>query len=264
MVQNMAHRFRYLILVACLLAPGLRGAQTNPFSGDPKAVEAGRGAFRVVCSPCHGILGKGGRGPDLTIGAYTAGDSDGDLFRVISDGVTGSEMPDFGERLGTDKIWSLISYLRSIAERREAVMRGDPATGEKVFWGKAGCGRCHQVDDRGGKLGPELSRVGRMRSLAYLRESIVAPNAALAPGYATLRIKTREGKEIVGVQRGIDNFSAQVMDPAENFYSFLRSEVRSIERDFRSLMPGDYASRLTPGEIDDLVAFLTRLRGRER
>jgi len=259
----MADRFRSLILVACLQVSALAVAQTNPFAGDPKAVEAGRGAFRVVCSPCHGILGKGGRGPDLTIGVYMAGESDGDLFRVIADGVPGSEMPDYRE-LGTDKIWVLISYLRSIAERREAAIRGDAIAGEKVFWEKARCGQCHQVNDRGGRLGPDLSRVGRMRSLAYLRESIVAPNAELAPGYSTLRIKTREGKEIVGVQRGIDNFSAQLMDPAENFYSFLRSEVQSIERDFRSLMPGDYGSRLTPSEIDDLVAFLTRLRGRER
>ena len=87
----MADRFRSLILVACLQVSALAGAQTNPFAGDPKAVEAGRGAFRVVCSPCHGILGKGGRGPDLTIGVYMAGDSDGDLFRVIADGVPGSE-----------------------------------------------------------------------------------------------------------------------------------------------------------------------------
>jgi putative heme-binding domain-containing protein len=260
----MVDRFRSVILVACLLAPGAAGAQTNPFAGDPKAIEAGRSAFRVVCSPCHGIHGKGGRAPDLTVGVYTAGETDADLFRVIDDGVPGSEMPDFGERLGSDKIWILVSYLRSIAERRETAMRGDAAAGEKIFWEKARCGQCHQVNDRGGRLGPDLSRVGRMRSLAYLRESIVAPNAALAPGYSTIRIKTREGREIVGVQRGVDNFSAQLMDPAENFYSFLRSEVQSIERDFRSLMPGDYGSRLTSAEMDDLVAFLTRLRGREK
>jgi putative heme-binding domain-containing protein len=183
---------------------------------------------------------------------------------VIANGVPGSEMSDYGETFDSDGLWQLVTYVRSIAERREVVVRGDASAGEKVFWDKARCGQCHQVGSRGGRLGPELTRAGRMRSLAYLRESIVSPNADITPGYPTLRVQLRDGKEIVGVQRGIDNFSAQLIDLAENSYSFLRSEVRSVQREFRSVMPADYEKRLTPGEIEDVVAFLTKLRGGEK
>ena len=48
--------------------------------------------FRIYCSPCHGIGAQGGRGPDLTLGTYSAGNSDADLFKVISDGAPGTEM----------------------------------------------------------------------------------------------------------------------------------------------------------------------------
>ena len=76
-----------------VLLTGLAPAQTapqNPFRNDPQAVEAGRGAFRIYCTPCHGIRAEGGRGPDLTRGVYSAGETDAALFDVISNGVPGT------------------------------------------------------------------------------------------------------------------------------------------------------------------------------
>ena len=257
-------RMPIMSLPTLLLAAALGAAQTNPFASDPNAVEAGRGTFRIYCSPCHGIKGKGGRAPDLTTGVYSAGETDADLHKVISDGVPGTEMPDFAGRLEPETIWKLVAYVRSVGERRATPVAGNSAAGEKVFWEKGRCGQCHQVATRGGRLGPELTRIGRTRSLAYLLESIVAPNADVTSGYATIRVTTRDGKEIVGVQKGIDNFSAQLMDLGENFHSFYRSSVASIRREFRSLMPADYKQRLTQAEIDDLVAYLVTLRGSEK
>lgn len=113
-------------------------------------------------------------------------------------------------------------------------------------------------------MGPDLNRVGRQRSLPYLRESVVSPNADLTPGYATIKVVTREGKEVVGVQRTIDNFSVQLMDAGENFYSFFRTDVESVRREFRSLMPEDYGRRFSPTELNDLFAYLISLRGEEK
>jgi putative heme-binding domain-containing protein len=241
-----------------VLAGALAVAQSNPHAGDPKAAESGRGVFRIHCSPCHGIAGKGGRGPDLTRGVHAAGDADADLFRVISEGVPGTEMVDFS-KLEADAVWRLVTFIRSIGAPAATGPAGDAASGETLFWGRARCGQCHQVGGRGGRLGPELTRAGRSRSLAYLRESIVAPNADLSPGYATVRVTTREGREIVGVERGFDNFSVQLLDAAENLMSFFRSEIREARREQRSLMPEDYGRRLEPREIDDLTAYLAGL-----
>ena len=218
--------------------------------------------FRIYCAPCHGIQARGGRGPDLTRGVYFAGESDSDLYRIIANGVPGTEMPSFSDDLGEDAIWRLVSYIRSTTRHEAAVVPGNATAGEKLFWGKGGCGQCHRVGTKGGRLGPDLTREGRQRTLAYLRESVVSPNEDLTPGYATIKVVTGDGKTITGVEKGFDNFSAQLMDASEKYYSFEKSHVTSIEREFRSLMPDSYGKLFTPSELDDLLAYLTSLRGK--
>ena len=243
-----------------LLCIPLTAMAQNPYAADPKAPEAGRGIFRIYCAPCHGLKADGGRGPDLTLGTYTAGESDSALHHVISRGVPGSEMPDFNERLGGDNIWKVVSYIRSAAKKDAARPTGNATGGEKLFWGKGACGQCHQAGQRGGRAGPELTQAGRRRSLAYLRDSVTDPNKDIMPGYYTIVVETRDGKRITGVQRGFDNFSAQLMDANENYYSFLKSDVKSMKREFRSLMPS-YGKAFSPSELEDIVAYLYSLRG---
>jgi putative heme-binding domain-containing protein len=249
-------RFAILLLLA-----GLCRAQENPLASDPKAAETGRWMFRIFCAPCHGIGADGGRGPDLTRGTYTAGDRDADLFRVISTGVPGSEMAPYGGRLESDQIWRLVAYIRSVSHHDAENVSGNAAAGEKIFWGKGGCGGCHRVGAKGGSIGPELTRAGRQRSLAYLRASVLTPDADLTPGYATITVVTRDGKKITGVEKGFDNFSGQLMDLSGAYYSFLKEDGVSMQREFRSLMPGDYGHRLSEAELNDLLAFLISLRG---
>jgi cytochrome c oxidase cbb3-type subunit III len=234
----------------------------NPFAKDAQAAETGRAMFRIYCAPCHGIQARGGRGPDLTRGTYFAGESDSDLYRIIANGVPGTEMPSFSDQMDEETIWRLVTYIRSSTRHDAAVVTGNAAAGEKLFWGKGGCGQCHRVGTKGGRLGPDLTREGRQRTLEYLRESVVSPNEDLTPGYATVKVVTRDGKTITGVQKGFDNFSAQLMDANEKFYSFEKDNVASIQREFRSLMPDTYGKLFTPAELNDLLAYLITLRGK--
>jgi cytochrome c oxidase cbb3-type subunit III len=250
----------FLLLTALAGRVSAQGA--NPFTGNAKETDAGRGLFRIRCAPCHGIKAQGGRGPDLTLGTFSNGDQDADLFRVISTGVPGTEMPPYGELVGRENVWRLVSYIRSAAAGQPAPLKGDSKAGETLYWGKGACGQCHRAGDRGGRMGPDLSRVGRTRSVRYLRESIVAPNADLTPGFYKITATLAGGKEIVGTQRGFTNFSCQLMDAGERIYSFDRTEV-SCEREFVSLMPS-YEKTLTEAEIDHLVAYLVSLRGETR
>jgi cytochrome c oxidase cbb3-type subunit III len=248
-----------LLFVACSLA----SAQgQNPFTGNPKEIEVGRATFRIYCSPCHGIQAQGGRGPDLTSGIYGVGNSDQALYDVIVNGIPGTEMPASAPpRMTSDSVWRVVAYLRSIANRERPSLAGDPKAGEEIFWSKAQCGSCHQVGIRGGRLGPDLSGVGRARSLAYLREAVVAPGTAITPGYATISVVTATGERITGVERIFDNFSVLLMDSQENLHSFLRSEVQSVKKEQRSLMPG-YGEALSANELEDLISYLAGL-GRE-
>jgi cytochrome c oxidase cbb3-type subunit 3 len=84
-----------LLLTWAVATPPLlaQPATANPFHCDAEQIDIGRSMFRIYCAPCHGIHAQGGRGPDLTRGVYNAGEQDSDLFRVIADGVRGTETP---------------------------------------------------------------------------------------------------------------------------------------------------------------------------
>ena len=62
------------------------------------------------------------------------------------------------------------------------------ATGKQVFTGTAGCGGCHTLADAGttGAIGPNLGKVltGAKHTAAFIRTSIVSPNAYIEKGFA--------------------------------------------------------------------------------
>jgi putative heme-binding domain-containing protein len=254
-----------LLLLA--LAPGACYGQalTNPFSGNAQAVADGRKLFAQSCAPCHGRDGTGGQGqaegmrpPDLTRGVFKAGKQDSDLFRVISQGVRGTEMPSFSS-LGNEQIWRLVTFVRSLSAVAP-VLAGDPAAGEALFSGKGNCGNCHQIGARGARLGPDLTHGGRRSNAQYLKESIIDPNADITPGFAIITVETRDHQKISGLERWLDNFSARLIDPSGNEHTFLRDEVISINREMRSTMPGNYGMMFSAAEIDNLVAYIQKMR----
>lgn len=234
---------------------------TNPFEGSPPDIDVGRATFRIYCSPCHGIDASGGRGPDLTTGVYNAGDRDGDLFEVVADGVPGTEMPGYGARMADEAIWRIVAYVRSVALAAPPPAIGNAERGREIYHGAGGCVGCHQIDGRGGRLGPDLSRVGRARSPKHLRRSLEQPGAELTSGYQTVEVVTAGGDQVSGIAKSFDNFHVVLIDSGEKLRVFDRAELRSSERVFRSLMPA-YGDSLTEDNLDDLVAYLAQL-GRE-
>jgi putative heme-binding domain-containing protein len=250
-------RAALLLFLLALLARG----QTNPLAGDAAAIDVGKGNFRLYCAPCHGIHAQGGRGPDLTRGNFSAGNTDTDLFRVISAGVQGTDMTGYGERFDDQMIWRLVAFIRSAARVTPEMIAGDPAHGRAIFQGKGGCAACHATTAGPPQIGPSLDRVGRQRSLQYLREKLLDPNQSITPGYSTVAVKLPDGRTLRGIEIAFDDFSSQFMDVNRQFHSFRKEEAASIEREPTSLMPSDYGRRLTPSEQTDIVAYLSTLRG---
>ena len=87
----------------------------------------------------------------------------------------------------------------------------DAASGERLFFEKAQCSGCHQVNARGGAVGPDLSNAGRLSADA-IRQKIVNPAASANPGGrgggpSTVVVKTKSGQEIRGLRRAEDTFT---------------------------------------------------------
>ena len=248
-------------------------SQKNPVGGDATAIREGASLFRANCSPCHGLDAHGGgRGPDLTTGRWLHGGTDQAIFNTISQGVSGTEMP--ANAFEDGETWSLVAYLRSVSAPAPSPLAGDSTAGERLFFGKEKCASCHMVKGRGGHLGPDLSRVGAARSLAYLTESVREPNKELSLGYTdpnnhygipleydTVVVVTRDGKHLQGVARNEDAFSLQLLGDDDQLHLLSKADLAEVRHERRSLMPAYTFQMLTPAELQDLLAYLSKLRG---
>ena len=170
-------------------------------------------------------------------------------------------MPPF--ELSQDEIWELVSYLQTLnPSGEEEQVPGDPMAGEKIFSGKGDCVRCHQINGRGGRVGPDLSTVGLWTSRG-LRDAILHPNNRATQRPEVIRIKTNDGRDIRGVRRNEDTFSIQLMDEHDQIHLFQKKDLASLTYQPESLMPSDYEKRLSQTELQNLIAYLKTLRQRD-
>ena len=230
-------------------------AEQNPYSSEADFA-AGRKLFQRRCSHCHGMNGEGGRGVNLTTGQYRLGGADRQIFLTLRNGVPDSEMP--GSRAKAVDLWRLVAFVKwlgSAGVREES--GGDPAAGRAVY-DKSGCAQCHVINGQGGDLGPELSAVGRQRSLQYLRDSIVDPSADIPLSYSADTVTTLDGGKITGIHLNEDDYSIQLRDMGGNPHSFLKSDLKTFTHNNESLMP-PYRS-FSPLELDNLIAYLKSLQ----
>jgi cytochrome c oxidase cbb3-type subunit 3 len=266
-------RFLFLVLApAALLAQHGQNsvAGRNPAMKDPTAVAAGAKLYATSCAGCHGPDATGGRGPNLIHKLGSDPLKDDDLFNVIRNGVPGADMP--ATSLSDDDTWRLAAFIRALTGPAiENEVPGDAAAGEQVFWGsKAGCGNCHAVLGRGSRMGPDLSDVGGTMPLAQIRESLMPPpkndpsRDHMLSGKEGVTVTLKSGQVIHGIARNRSNYSLQVVDESGKLWLLRMSEVKDLKIMEHSMMPTDYANRLSSDEMRDLVAYLAHQSLRPR
>jgi cytochrome c oxidase cbb3-type subunit III len=253
-----------LVGLSLALLAGRRSLDAQPQSGPRLQAKADLGGsparetFVSRCASCHGLDGRGGEhAPDIVSSSSVRSRSDQSLFDVISGGLPRAGMPAFGQLLRPAEIHALVGYLRDRGKSGERpTAAADAAKGRTLFFGKAGCNQCHMIGGEGGFLGGDLSDFGRHHLPAQIRVAILRPNDHLLPEQETLVVTTREGQRWEGMVRNEDNFSLQLLDPKGVFHLVMKSELASLERQPKSLMPDDYGSRLTASELAALVSYI--------
>ena len=107
---------------------------------------------------------------------------------------------------------------------------------------KAACLSCHAIGYLGGRIGPDLTRIGQVRSERDLLEAIVFPNASFARGYEPVVVRTRTGQLHGGVLRS-DTPDEIVLSAVAGPTHALRGKIsRTIQPGTFSLMPPGTAS----------------------
>jgi alcohol dehydrogenase (cytochrome c) len=228
-------------------------APANPFAGDAAAIPAGMAIYNVTCAACHGAGGNGGSGPALNTGHFNHGDSDGEIFQTIRNGIDGTEMPSF-DSLSTENNWRLVTYIKSLVTPAPTPPRktdtGNAAAGESLFFGKGGCTACHEISGRGMDLAADLSAEGT-RSAQAIRDGIAHRGAAARTADVTLA----SGKKVNGVIRAEDSFTLHLEQHDGTLLMLDKKSVHGISAPVPLAGP-QIAAGLPGPDIDNLVAFL--------
>ena len=229
-------------------------------SASPADLERGQRLFRMNCGGCHGMDGSGGSGPALTRSTFKRAPDNAALVELITEGIATAGMPPSWHLL-PDGPRQLAAYVRSLGTVKEAAVPGDAEHGRAVYR-TSGCAGCHIVRGEGNGLGPELTDIGARRTAAMLQHALTNPGQSSSPAFIVVRARTRDGAEIRGIRLNEDSFTIQIKD-ARGFHSFRKADLTQLDKQFdQSLMPS--FANLASADLQDLVAFLSGLRGEEK
>lgn len=258
----MPPRLLTLVLLAAAAPTSIQDTDPPRTGGD---LARGRRLFESQCARCHGLKGTGGSGPGLDRARLRRAADDQALFDLIKEGIPGTEMPATWQ-MDDREIRQVAGYLRSLGRADIAPLAGDPARG-KALYARNDCSRCHAVRGQGGVLGPDLTDVGARRGAAHLRRILRDPGSAKLvdrDGYLAflnVQVATRDGRVVQGLRVTEDSFTIQLRDADQRLHSFEKSDLAATRREPEASVMPAYGQTLSGREIDDLVAYLSGLRG---
>jgi putative heme-binding domain-containing protein len=138
---------------------------------------------------------------------------------------------------------------------------GDIRRGQAIFNSqKAACSSCHAIGYLGGNIGPDLTRIGQVRTERDLLEAIVYPSASFVRSYEPLVVVTKSGDDYNGVVRK-DSPDELVLATGPGAEVHIpRSDIADMRPGTVSIMPAGLEQLLGRQELADLVAFLRATR----
>lgn len=238
----------------------------------PLPQNAPQGLYQTHCAACHGPQGEGGVGPTLAVPKLTRATTDEALFKILKDGIAGTEMP--GSRLDEGELRQLVAWVRQLGQTPVEAVAGNVARGKRLYVEKGDCAACHAINGSSSAFGPDLSDIGLRRGAKHLRTSLLEPEAdvpksflvyrpgtSILENFLQVRVVTKDAQRIKGVRVNEDTFTIQLRERSGRVHSFFKAELQELHKDWgKSPMPS-YRAVFTKEELEDVVAFLVSLRG---
>ena len=139
--------------------------------------------------------------------------------------------------------------------------KGDVRRGQLVFNSpKAACSSCHAIGYLGGTVGPDLTRIARIRSRRDLLEAILFPSASFVRSYEPVAVITVQGQSYNGVLRKDTHAEIVLATNAEEEIRIPREDIEQLQTGTVSIMPAGMDEQLTRQELSDLLTFLEAAR----
>jgi putative heme-binding domain-containing protein len=200
------------------------------------------------------------RGAEKLLAAVTAGKASRQLMqeRQVQLRLGQSQLPGVNERIA-ELTRGLPSPDKRIADlmasRRAAYKsaRADPSLGVRVF--EKHCAICHQLANRGAKIGPQLDGIG-VRGLDRVLEDIIDPSRNVDQAFRLTTLGLKNGQIVSGL---LLREEGKVLVLADNQGKEVR--VAAADVDDRTLsqlspMPANLVDQIPSADFNHLLAFL--------
>lgn len=129
--------------------------------------------------------------------------------------------------------------------------------GQEIFHSsKAACSTCHAVGYLGGRVGPDLTRIGKIRDHRDLLEAVIFPSASFVRGYEPVVIATHDGEILNGIIEDQDEKEIVLRQDASRVTRIQRENIEDQKAATVSMMPAGLDKQLSLQELADLIAFL--------
>ena len=150
---------------------------------------------------------------------------------------------------------------QTMRDRMERVVQlvetADARRGQTLYYSQqASCSACHALGYLGGRIGPDLSRIGRIRQPIDLVESIMLPSQSYVRSYEPWTFATHDGKTYNGLVRDETNDHVTLVLDAERMIELPIDSIAVRQPGTVSVMPEGLARQWNDQQLADLVKFL--------
>ena len=174
---------------------------------------------------------------------------------------------------GEPYIGALMKYKDKIPEASKKKVKPwvppmavDAKEGEKVFFDETRpvtCGKCHVVNGKGKKVGPELTGIGAIQTPEYFLESILKPSAKIVKGYETMYVITTDGIPYNGLIKSETEEEIVLLKEESGEIeevTLAKSDIQEMKKQDVSIMPGNISEMLSVRDFYGIVSFLQSLK----
>jgi quinoprotein glucose dehydrogenase len=185
------------------------------------------------------------------------------LWLDLAEAAAKRDNPEIKKRLA-EREEKLAASNDQLAKWKDCLEGGNAKAGREVFteMAEVACMRCHKWKGEGGDVGPDLAKIAQASDRIYLLESIVDPNAKIAPGYDNVVLTLNNGDIIAGIlnKEGAEEVTITNLSDGK------KQQVKTAEIKERthvpSAMPPGLANVMSKRNLRDLIEFLASGKGK--
>jgi mono/diheme cytochrome c family protein len=243
-----------------------RASRTREFLGlgrmpDAKMAANGEKIFGPTCGFCHGADARGGSAPDLLRSSVVLDDNQGELIgQTVHAGRPTKGMPAFPS-LTDEQVRDIAEYLHlqvELAANRGTyktlnVVTGNAKAGEAYFNGAGKCNTCHSVTG-------DLAHISSKMNPPNLQQTFLYPAARQQPSATRVAVTLKDGTEIKGTLKHLDDFHVSLFDAEGNYHSIPLEKGVAVQVEDKLLFHRQMLDKYTNQQMHDLTAYLVTLK----